>query len=295
MHSRLVLSFMLLMLPVVSVAAPSGQVLPMKFYGTRPAVEVMVNQQGPFLFLIDTGAAGPPARADASLVARLALSRTGKTTSSDAGGTEASIDKVKLRTIQVGNWTVGNVEALTRDYNGANYLPHVDGILGFNFFRAKLLTLDYVQRLVIISSGQLPSPDGKTILSYELLDGNPAINVMLGGQAKRALVDTGDIRSIDIPTSWLPAMPLASFPRLAGNSSSVSGTTPIREVALALPLVIGQHRVEQPSVTFSDDFDVANLGSTLLRGYVITFDQRNRRLKIEEPTRALPDRAQAKH
>jgi hypothetical protein len=76
-------------------------------------------------------------------------------------------------------------------------------------------------------------------------------------------------------------MPLASFPRLAGNSSSVSGTTPIREVALALPLLIGKHRIERPSVTFADDFEGANLGSTLLRDFVVTFDQKNRRLKIE--------------
>jgi hypothetical protein len=104
---------------------------------------------------------------------------------------------------------------------------------------------------------------------------------MLGGQAKTMLVDTGDIRAVDIPSSWLQAMPLASFPRVAGTSSSVSGTTPIREVALALPLVIGAYRIERPLVTFSDEFEVGNLGSTALRDFIITFDQTHRRIQLK--------------
>jgi hypothetical protein len=283
MHSRIFPWLLFVFMPFEGATAAPRQVLPMQFYGTRPAVQVRVNGKGPFLFLIDTGAAGPAARADASLVAKLSLPTAGKTTSSDAGGAEVSIDKLALATVQVGSWIVRDVEALTRDYNGSTYLPHLDGILGLNFFKDRLVTLDYVHRRVIISSASLPMPDGKTVLSYELVDGNPAVRVMLGGQPKTVLVDTGDIRAIDVPTAWLPGMPLASFPRLAGNSSSISGSTPIREVKLALPLVLGQFRIEEPSVTFSDDFDAANLGSTLLRDFVVTFDVRNRRLELKKP------------
>lgn len=46
--------------------------VPMLFRGPMPAVEVMVNGQGPFLFEIDTGGAGM-ARVDSSLVERLKL------------------------------------------------------------------------------------------------------------------------------------------------------------------------------------------------------------------------------
>lgn len=67
--------------------------LPMRFYGLRPAVEVRVNGQGPFLFLIDTGAAGV-ARPDVGLVTRLRLTRGGRIS--------AAIDTVDLATLEVG-------------------------------------------------------------------------------------------------------------------------------------------------------------------------------------------------
>src|SRR4051812_40179255 len=145
-------------------ASPPAQLLPMLYYGTRPAVEVRVDGQGPFLFLIDTGAGGAPARADAGLVRplrlrpsraaetshsggggaparadaglvrRLGLRPSGATETSDAGGAAASIDRVTLDRVELGTFRADRVEAYARDYNGSNYLPRIDGILGFAFF-----------------------------------------------------------------------------------------------------------------------------------------------------------------
>lgn len=278
-----VFCLLLALFPVAASAQTrtiARQELPIRFDGTRPAVEIRVNGQGPFLFLIDTGAAGAPARADVSLVKRLALRISGATMSSDAGGASATIDRVTLDRVDVGSWTSRAVEALSRDYNGTSYLPHIDGILGFAFFENALLTIDFPRGRVVIEPGALPPADGKTILDYELIDGNPAIGVSIGGRREKALIDTGDIRALDVPAAWLKTMRLASFPRIAGSSTSVSGVVPIREVALTAPLMIGAHRIERPNVTFADEFDVANIGSALLQDFVMTFDQRNRRVRI---------------
>jgi hypothetical protein len=252
----------------------------MRFDGTRPAVEVRVNGSGPFLFLIDTGAAGPPARADSELVRRLGVRPAGQAESADAGGAAAHIERVVLDRVELGSLAADHVEALARDYNGSTYLPHIDGILGLNFFSDVLLTLDFAHSQVRIARGALPPADGRTILDYVLVEGNPAITIRIGNRRVPVLLDTGDIRALDLPSEWLRAMPLASFPRLAGNSGSISGTVGLREVALAEPLTIGQYRFERPVVTFADEFREANLGAAVLRAFTVTIDQRTRRVRL---------------
>jgi hypothetical protein len=261
-------------------AAAEGQTLPMRYDGTRPAVEARVNGRGPFLFLIDTGAAGAPARADLSLVRRLGLEPAGRVASSDAGQAAAAIDRVTLARVELGRLARADVEAYARDYNGATYLPHIDGILGLNFFRDVLLTLDFPHSRVRIGRGALPPADGRNILDYTLVDGNPAIVVRIGGAPFQVLLDTGDNRGLDLPSEWLRRLRQAGFPRLIGSSSSVSGSAALREIALAGPLTIGRYRFDRPTVTFADEFSEANLGAAILRGFTITIDQRNRRVRL---------------
>jgi hypothetical protein len=254
--------------------------VPMHFYGTRPAVEVRVNREGPFLFLIDTGAAGEPARADSSMVKRLSIRIGGSAEASDASGAEASVDRVVLESVGLGGLTVHNVAALSRDYGGPSYLPRIDGILGIEFFRDKLLTLDFPHRRVIIADGALPKPDGESVLSYELIDGNPYIDAELGGRRIKAIVDTGDIRAVDVPSTWLQTMHLSSFPRVVGTGSGVSGSIGLREVELADPLKIGRYSFTHPLVTFADEYREANIGSTIWQHFAITIDQKNRRIRL---------------
>ena len=104
----------------------------MQFRGHLPAVDVFVNEQGPFLFAIDTGAQGL-ARADASLVKKLNLGVVGQVNVSAT----RTMDLVELDSIRVGDviFSTG-LPAPSRDYN-KNFptsCGHVDGILGYNLF-----------------------------------------------------------------------------------------------------------------------------------------------------------------
>jgi hypothetical protein len=254
--------------------------IPLRFYGTRPAVEVWVNQHGPFLFLIDTGAAGPPARADEALVRRLSIAQGGTAQTSDAGGASRSVDRITLADVELGGIAFHGVEALSRDYGAQSYLPKIDGILGINFFRDWLIAIDFSRGTLVLEKGQLPKADGRTILAYELIEGNPYIPARIGNRPVKLLLDTGNIRALDLPSDWIKTFRLASFPRLAGNAAGVSGTSAIREVRLADTLVIGMYRFEQPAVTFADDFAEANVGSTLLQEFTVTLDQRNQRVRL---------------
>src|SRR5215216_6207253 len=81
--------------------APVAEV-PMLFRGTMPAVEVMINGQGPFLFAIDTAGQGM-ARVDSSLVERLKLPLAGQIQASDGSGRNArSLNMFMLDSIAIG-------------------------------------------------------------------------------------------------------------------------------------------------------------------------------------------------
>jgi len=77
-------SIFLLLAGVVSVAAqsPSAAVAPMQFRGPMPVIEVKLNGQGPFAFMIDTGA-GMQADIDTSVAVRLKLRSNGRAINGD--------------------------------------------------------------------------------------------------------------------------------------------------------------------------------------------------------------------
>src|SRR5205809_2900449 len=88
---------------VASVAAQNSPdaVAPMKMRGLMPVVEVKLNGQGPFAFMIDTGA-GMQADIDVSVATRLSLRANGRVISGDPSGINdrevltTTIDSIKL-------------------------------------------------------------------------------------------------------------------------------------------------------------------------------------------------------
>lgn len=256
-------------------AAPLADV-PMRFSGTRPVVEVRVNGQGPFLFLLDTGAAGV-ARIDVSLVQRLHLEAKGQQESSDAGAaTHATLKQFHLARLALGDYELRGVTAYSRDYNGVSYVPHIDGILGFEFFAHVLLTLDYPAQRVRVSSGHLAASDP----AMEIRDGNPYVAVRLGGRPAAVLIDSGNVRAIDMPSTTVATLRQTSYTRLIGKGRSVSGDFEIREVPVAETLAVGSTKVPLNAVTFADDFGEINAGSAFLRTFVVSFDQERLRFRL---------------
>lgn len=71
-----------------------------------------------------------------------------------------------------------------------------------------------------------------------------------------------------------------SYTHLIGKGRSVSGEFEIREVPVAETLAIGSTKLPLTSVTFADEFEEINVGSTFLRSFVVSFDQERRRFRL---------------
>jgi hypothetical protein len=254
--------------------------MPMLFRGTSPAVNVMVNGKGPFLFMIDTGGQGK-ARADVSLVGQLGIAPVAQAVSGDGSGrNDRRLDVVELDRLNVGGVEFRHVPALSREYNRPAKLPPIAGILGYNLFDGYLLTLDFIHKRVRLERGALPPADGKTVLDYEAPYDTPVVEMAMGGLRLVADVDSGDIGGISFPQALVQALPHVGEPRVVGTGRTISNEFEVSEVKLRGVLRIGEHELTDPIVRFNAIHDNINLGAAFLAGYSVTFDQKNRRVRI---------------
>ena len=277
-----IICLFLFVLGVVSGIAQTKSVeLPMKFRDGMPAIEVMVNGQGPFLFAIDTGGQGD-ARADTTLVEKLSLKKVGEARAGDSSGTNVRVlDLVGIDSMKIGEFEFKNLQALTRNYNGRGSVE-IHGILGFNLFKDHLLTLDYPAKKVRIEEGSLPEANGKDIINFENPRGIPVIEVGIGGQTVKAHIDSGNsVGGFILPTAIVEKSQLASEPRVVGTAQTVTNTFEIKEVKLKDAIRLGSFEFTEPTVSYPAPSNT-NIGASVLRDFVLTFDQKNKRVKLDK-------------
>lgn len=263
--------------------------LTMQFRGAMPAVEVMVNGKGPFLFAIDTGAQGM-ARADSSLVERLGLKTNGQVQASDGSGQNTrTLATVEFDSLIVGGIKFDKMTVITRNYNTSPNLPKIDGILGFDLFADYLLTLDYPAKKVRLTRGMLPAANAENILNYDASRATPTIEMQIGKQKVKAHIDSGNlVGGFILPTAVVEKSALASAPVVVGKANTVSNEIEIKQVRLKDTIKLGSFEFAEPTVSFPA-LSVANIGSKILSEFAITFDQKNKRLELKR-TRAAEEK-----
>ncbi|MGE3465907.1 MAG: aspartyl protease family protein [Pyrinomonadaceae bacterium] len=266
-----------------SVTAQTAVVdVPMIMRGPMPAVEVMVNGKGPFLFAIDTGASGQ-ARADSSLVAKLSLPDAGEVRGTDGSGSAGTQMKVViLDSVKIGGLEVRSVSAPSRNYNLSPNLPKIDGILGFGFFADHLLTLDYAGKRVKITQGKLPAANGKDILDFKAARGGaPSLDLTIGGTKVMAHIDTGNtVGQFVLPSATAEKLTFIGEPVVKGRARTVTSEIEIKEVKIKEMIKLGQFEFPQPLITFPGVSHDVNMGSRALADLSVTFDQKNKRLRL---------------
>lgn len=248
--------------------------------GRRPGVHVWVNGKGPYLFLIDTGAGGRPARADTRLANALQLTRAGTVAKNDgsaaANAAGSTMPEYILDSVRLGGMTRSAVRAPSRDYNAG-----IDGILGYRFFAGCLLTLDYAKGEVRVRPGALRS--GRGSIKYASDEGGPQIPIRIGRIHAIANLDTGDYEGFDLPGSLSGKLRFKDTPRVVGTGHSANNTYDVREAQFAGKISIGAVEWSDPVVTFADVFDNINVGSRALQEVVITLDQDRKLIRLGEP------------
>ena len=297
---KLQLAFLSIALFIACAASAAAQNLaaaPMQMRGWMPVVEVKLNGQGPFAFMIDTGA-GMQADIDTSVAERLNLQPTGRAINGDPSGeNDREVATVTIDSIMIGGVAKGtrarrtgegviefrNVTAIVRLHKITKDYPDVDGILGFALFSDYLLTLDYPAMQVRLARGALPPANGADILNLEIENRVPMVELAIGKIKVPAHVDSGNfVAGFILPEEIVEQLQLLSQPVAVGSARSVNNRIELKQVQLRSSIRLGGFEYSQPTITFPALSDT-NVGYKILREFTLTFDQKNGRLKLERP------------
>ncbi|HJZ82965.1 MAG TPA: retropepsin-like aspartic protease, partial [Pyrinomonadaceae bacterium] len=244
-------------------------------------VEVELNGQGPFAFMIDTGA-GMQADIDTAVAAQLGLRPNGRVISGDPSGeNDRAVETARIDSIAFGGAEFRNVTAVVRPQRITKDYPDIHGILGFALFTDYLLTLDYPAMQVRLARGALPAANGADILNVEIENRIPVIEIAIGKIRLRAHVDSGNfVAGFILPEEIVEQLQLLSRPVNVGGARSVSNRIELKQAQLKDTIHLGRFDFPQATITFPALSDT-NVGFKVLSEFALTFDQKSRRMKLE--------------
>ena len=237
--------------------------VPMLGSKTLPLVEARLDGKGPYRLLVDTAANVTMLQMRVADELKLPVLRPG----------EAS------KLVSLGGIQVGDAHFQDLVVGAKSWDEDIDGVIGFNLFADCLLTLDYTRQRIILRTGALPPANGKDIFTYGLDNRSPTLEVMIGDERISLLVDTGAAQGVVIPGAIASKLRFVGG-LVAGPDLSTFDTPKSRALTgrLSGNITIGIHEISGPTIHVWDDAPV--IGSGLLRDFILTFDQKNRTLRI---------------
>jgi hypothetical protein len=241
-------------------------------YG-KPYVMVTINGKGPFRFVIDTGTGGD-ALVTPELATELGLPTVGHATLSDPsgqGGKKAPI--VFIQSLEVAGVQFPNIRAISHPFFAE--AGTCEGLLGFTLVRDFLLTLDFPNRLVTLTTGSLAPDGGKSVLPFRMPDGIPVASLKVDGlQPVEAQLDSGG-GGLVLPEKLAAHLKYEIDPVVFASARSVSARFEMKAAKLASDVKLGRYTFTHPVVEIHPAFPLINFGSPPMQIFAITFDQKN--------------------
>jgi hypothetical protein len=260
--------------------------VPFDHEGRHALIRVHVNGEGPFPFLLDTGASGDGAL-DWSLVRALSLRRDAEVTIDDGSGlNQRRVPLVEVDALEMGGITfhgarlfVGEIRQIARhvDYPEGGPL----GIVGLGLFKDLLLTIDYPESRVEVGAGALREGE-LHVAPYSLRDGLIYLPLRIGDLDLTACVDTGSQSGLSLPLDFSKRVRCAFTPLVTATARTANNEYEILSSVLKDPLHLAGHSMEGQDVSFNGLFDEATLGYGLLKEYRLTFDQERHLVRLDQ-------------
>jgi len=260
-------------------------VIPMEVRSGRPVLQIRINGEGPFPFVLDTGNPGRVIL-EQRLFRRLGLPALGE---DRIGGPinpdSLSTSVTRLESLEFDGLRMRGVSAMAWHrppmFRGAD---PVQGILGRRLFADLLVTLDYVRERLVVWRGALPAPDGATIFGWRPDEPHPTVPIRIGDLQVRAHVDSGNPRDVLLHVSHEARLPPRIGRVIRRSGRTANGQFQLRCMRVDAPLQIGALSFPRPWVGVTQAIEHPNIGGSILRLLAVTLDQSNRRLRFERPS-----------
>ena len=267
--------------PPRTVRLPAGDVrLPVRWLGDFPLVETFVDGQGPYRFVLDTGAGITAISPDVGTA--LAGQPVGQELEiKDSHGRTRKTLGWRVVDLRLGDAEFDQVRAAVVDLDALSMVlgEPLGGILGFPVFSQCLLRLDYPRREVWVGRGELGPVDDREILALTT-DPLPRIEVTSGPLWKELfLVDSGSVETLAMQR-WPDGSRFIAGPVPIAVGVSLHGSVRIDQVGrLGQPLAFGRHVIEQPVV--QSCVEGYRLGTGILSRFAVTFDAARQRVRFQ--------------
>ena len=157
----------------------------------------------------------------------------------------------------------------------------LDGILGYPAFADLLLTLDYGAEELRVAQGRLGPVDEQTVFALHN-SGNrrPWVHVDFDGARRTLLLDSGSAGGFQARSGR--GMDWSTAPRPVSVSMGIRGPDFQHIGRLDGPARVFGLDFVDPAVEATEDTEL--FGTRVLRHFVLTFDQRGRRVRVERVT-----------
>lgn len=240
-----------------------------------PFVHAIVNGQGPFTFIVDTGTSNQMI-VSPELARKLNLPVVASRTLSDLGGHQRQlVAEVALDRLDLAGHSFSGVRAIV--HSAVEGEGAYDGILGFALFRDVVLSLDYPHRRLELSNEPLSGTD---LLPLRRVNGVPAVELTIGDEQLEAQIDTGAL-SLSLPATVAHDLKFSGQVEKVAQARSQVSSYLLWGGTLRQPVAMGSHQFSDPFVEINPGFAVANLGAAPLRDFVVRFDQRRNLLAFD--------------
>ncbi len=285
----------------VRAAFPPGQQaveLPFRLVSNKIIVPVRVNSQGPFDFVLDTGATS--ALFDAPEAAEsLDVEIVGRAMVAGAGNEGPKpIDLARNVTFDVGGMTLTGAQLAITPAGGPPLMPGSDwqGVFGDQLFTSTVVEIDWQQeRLVLHDPQHYVAPSDVVAVPLRVAGGHVYVDatVVTEGEVAKTLelvVDTGANHALSLAPSAgkRPSRKIADTTLGYGLSGPLRGDVGrVRSLRLGettLYDVLTNFPAHQLSTTIHSGVD-GNLGAEVLRRFDTIFDYANERMLL----RATPN------
>jgi hypothetical protein len=252
--------------------APAGEVvLPTFRCADTYLLRAEINGKGPFLLMVDTGAAGTLLTPAAAAQLEDAIQPTIFPMVGATGKWVTAKRSVRIDSLKAGGLELRGFDAVVVELTGFAHAMGgtLDGIIGYPAFRDVVLTFDY-PRGEVRAGGEGVAEGPRTEKLHDRFA--PSIKMDLQGTRRTVVLDTGSSGSLSLPKS--DALKYVQRPRVVGTVLALGGIDLRWEGRLAGDLELGGHALREPIVDSSKSLPL--LGSDIMRFFVVRFDQKAR-------------------
>jgi hypothetical protein len=274
-------------------------VVPIEFDG-NVVVEAMLNGQGPFAFILDTGGA---AILTPDAVTTLGLSPVGTGSGGGSGAGRVAVQYIRVDRTQIGGMTLHNqpfvVIALAYDTVERGARAPLAGILGVELFERFAMQLNYHEKTLAFEplSGYQHRGGGVAVPIF-FSDDEPLLLAKIAGIAGDVGLDTGNSGTLIVQGIWadqhqLKQQMMSGYPSLGfgmgGASSNWTSRADFEIAGHRFERIIA-HYVPDKKGAFSSRTESGNVGNEILANFTLDFDYGHSKIWFE-PVPSPPQRS----